>query len=377
VLSSVLASSKASCSSNFVTPDTTRDELDHVFTSYVSGLSRSWKSVAVWCSVSGTVVHFCSLRVGDKSKENGDSGVSSARTPFSLLAITEGVDNEAGNLDDAEEQAIASIRKCRNILATHLSQISSTTKHFRLRLKELFGGLVTPLDLFRETISSDGLPLLSIEGGGKTDVTLEGHTIPCLKEVVIPFFDYAEYKDGSTMLSRLALSEATRPTVGVYQWPGSPTCIRPLPTAAADKRLPPLSLILHCESSDDDNHKRIVGTGIQTARIGYSGGINHGQVMLLHEDLCGLDVRLCSRSKVSSAFSEAQESLLAGSLGELQSSNVLLASGEKAKDDDRMGKGDCWAELRANVKRPTGFLRTKRSGSLRPKIAAMPDLPYE
>jgi hypothetical protein len=372
LLSSVFGSSLSSSSSNFVIPDTTRDKLDHVFTSSVPGLSRLWKSVAVSCSVSGTVIHFCSV-----VKENNNDRDCGARTPFSLLAITEGVGNEECALDNPEERTIASIRKCRNFLASHLSHLSVTTMHVRLNVNELFGRSVTPLDLLKETVSSDGLPLLSIEGGVKSSVTLESQEVPFFKEVVVPFFDYAEYKDGSTMPSQLALSKATRPAVGVYQWPGCPTCIRPLPTASEDHRLPPPSLILHSAQPQDDNHARIVASGIRTARIGYSGGMNSGQIMLQHEDLLGLDVRLCPRSKVSSAFSEAQESLLAGSLGELQSSNVLLPSGQKGMNDDRIGQGDCWVELRANVKRPTGYLRTKRGGSVKQKIASIPDLPYE
>jgi hypothetical protein len=202
-----------------------------------------------------------------------------------------------------------------------------------------------------------------------------------LKEIVVPFFDYAEYKDGSTILSKLASHAGTnRPAVGVYQWPTGPTCIRPLPTAAEDKRLPSPSFIFHSNSPEDEVALTTMDeTGIRRAPIGFSGGMADGQIMVLHEHLLGLDVRYCHQTKVKSAFSEAQESLLAGSLEELQSTNTLLAVGEQAKDDHRILNSDCWVEVRANLKQPSGYwsnrASAKRTGSVR--VASVPDLPYE
>ena len=114
------------------------------------------------------------------------------------------------------------------------------------------------------------------------------------------------------------------------------------------------------------------------ARIGYSGlGPGHGQVMLLHKDLIGLDIRYCPRTTVSSTFSEAQESLLAGSLEELQSTNILLSGSEKAIGDKRIGNSDCWVELRANLKRPSKYWQRSKNSSRKQKIAKIPDIPFE
>ena len=121
-----------------------------------------------------------------------------------------------------------------------------------------------------------------------------------LKEVAVPYFDYAAYKDGSTFLSKLGLAMTIRPTVGVYQWLNNITCIRPLPTAAEDQRLPSPSLIFHCESPEN-NEDKIREHGFREARIGYGGlgrDRGHGQVMLLHKDLIGLDIRYCPRTKI-------------------------------------------------------------------------------
>ncbi|KAL3916471.1 MAG: hypothetical protein SGILL_005161 [Bacillariaceae sp.] len=305
-----------------------------------------------------------------------------------------------------EQNATESIRHCRQLLADHLEKNSSTANTFNMNFKSLLNRPLTPADLLHET---DGLPLLSLgpqqeeqreqKATSSADENYDPSTSsPFLKEVVVPFFDYAQYEDGFTILSKL--SQFPRPSVGVYQWPTASNdnsngiCIRPLPTAAEDKRLPPPSLIFHCNDSADGvvasvntfNNNNSNSAPIQMARIGYAGGMmNKGQTMLLHDDFQGLDVRLCPSQTVSSHFSEAQESLLAGSLPELQNSNILLAQGEQAVDDERTNNSDCWVEVRANLKRPAGFLNRKNTtvfgaagGSvMKQKIAKVPDIPYE
>ena len=72
-------------------------------------------------------------------------------------------------------------------------------------------------------------------------------------------------------------------------------------------------------------------------------------------------------------FAEAQESLLAASLPELQSSHVL--EGAKGTVDPKTERMDCWAEFRATVRNPRGFL--KRNEVIVTKTAKAPDLPYE
>ena len=151
------------------------------------------------------------------------------------------------------------------------------------------------------------------------------------------------------------------------------TDLRPLPTAGEDTRLPPPSLIFDCHNLADILLKE--QKGLKVAKIGYSGN-RIGQLMLLHDDIQGLDVRLCSEKKVSSAFYEAQESLLAASVEELQSSNALIGDGQEGKDDKRTGRGDCWVEVRANLKQPSGFFQRGTARS-KHRVAKIPDLPYE
>ena len=104
--------------------------------------------------------------------------------------------------------------------------------------------------------------------------------------------------------------------------------------------------------------------------------------MVAHPSLQGLDLRLTDSLEFSSSFSEAQDALLAGSLLELQSENVLLEGGEgrhaRMKHDAMDGVGDCWVEFRANVKRPWGFIKKNypTTGKVTKAVKA-PDLPYE
>jgi hypothetical protein len=302
------------------------DRLNASFESFLPSFSNSWDSVALKCNSTGTLVHFC-------SENSNFGGESSRKQPFALLGITH-MANE-----DSSQQAV---QRFRDLLASKVQQQSSFIK-----FKRSFGSL-SPEELLRD-VSRGGLPLVSVSSP-KHEVSEQ--TPPTgLKEVVVPFFDFAEYADGSRFFSHFA--KARRPVVGVYQWGDCATRIRPLPTASEDIRLPPPSLVFHCNDLEKIEPEN---SGARTAKIGYTGN-KMGQLMLQHEDLLGLDIRFCSSTKVSSAFSEAQDSLLAGSLNELQSTNTLSVDGEKVKYDDRIGQADCWVEVRANLKSPSGFFK--------------------
>jgi hypothetical protein len=285
-----------------------------------------------------------------------NSNLNDRKGSFSLLAITDA----PTTTPNAE-----AIQSFRTFLASHVKSRASLIK-----MKKSIGSSIYTAELL-SSVATGGLPLLSLpQTVLENEESSDENQGTGLKEVVIPYYDYGVYADGSTLLSNIGDARLKRPAVGVYQWTGSSTCIRPLPTAAEDQRLPPPSLIFHRQNHDDVDVQEY---GATTVKIGY-GGTGDGQLMLLHGDLAGLDVRYCPRKDVSSTFSEAQESLLAGSLDELQSTNTLLVGGEKAKEDDRIGKADCWVEFRANMKRPLGFL-PRSSGKLR--TAKAPDIPYE
>lgn len=353
--------------------------LNNAFKSSVPGLSRSWESVSARCPISGSVIHFCSSSNIGTPKENDNRNAQNA--PFALLAITDSTRNEGQR---GHTEVKAAIGQFKNLLADRINS-GKTMNSTLLNLKCLISGNLTTKDLLKD-ISTDGLPLLAIperlNNGdacsqksklkGKTNST----SSPFLKEIVVPYFDHAAYTDGSTLISKLSRATTNRPAVGVFQWPESKTCIRPLPTAAEDQRLPSPSIIFHCESAEDLS--KIKEFGFREARIGYGGlGPGHGQVMLLHENLLGLDIRYCPRTTISSTFSEAQESLLAGSLDELQSSNILVSGGSNSKSDERTGNGDCWVEVRSMVKRPSSYWQRSKKMSRNQKVAKIPDLPYE
>ncbi len=351
-------------SDNFSSSD---EALNNAFKSSVPGLSQSFVSVGAFCPTSRCIIHFCSSSNNDKKAQN---------TPFALLAITD----EDKSISNNDQRSQAAISRFRKLLADRISNDNGMNSAI-LNLKSIISGNLTSKDLLKD-VSSDGLPLLSIpekpESGESfaENAKKDSSSSPFLKEVVVPFFDDASYADGSTLISRLFRSTTNRPAVGVFEWPDSTTCIRPLPTAGEDKVLPPPSLIFHSKSPEDLVKMREMG--FREARIGYGGlGPDHGQVMLLHENLRGLDIRYCPRTTVSSSFSEAQESLLSGSLDELQSANVLASGGSNSVSDERIDNGDCWVEVRANLKEPSNYWQRSKKVARKQKIAKVPDLPYE
>jgi hypothetical protein len=328
-----------------------QDELDDSFQSRVPGFSRRWDSVALKCPSSGTVIHFCSI---DSGNENKDSYIGK----FSLLGIT------ASSLGSTSSQDVASFR---SLLASHIGNQATNIK-LRHTMRSL-----RPSHLLGSS-STGELPLLALPAK-ETNAPRSESSVPLtgLKEIAVPAYDFAMYPDGSNLLTRLSSSGLPRPKTGLYEWTN--TRIRPLPTGSEDQRLPPPSLIFHCNSLEGVS---VEDHGAVTSKIGF-GGLGNGQLIVLHKDLPGLDLRFCSTTEASSSFAEAQESLLAASLADLQSANILSTGGEKGKADKRVGLGDCWVEFRANLKEPVGFWRryaVSKSKSTK-RIAKAPDLPYE
>jgi hypothetical protein len=218
-----------------------------------------------------------------------------------------------------------------------------------------------------------------------------------LKEIVIPVYASDVYGDERTTLFATLANRAVfrRPVPGVHQFLGSRVGLRPIPMAHHDRVAAPTpTLIFHSrdvsasctdmQSRQDD--QPFSATRNKTWKIGYNGSkassqVSSGQLMVATE--CGgVDLRLCGATKPSSMFAEAQESLLAGSLDELQSPRVLsssLSSSPVQSPGDEKQK-DCWIEFRANVKNPQGFFaRPHEIFGVGPKarIAQPPNLPYE
>jgi 3-hydroxyacyl-CoA dehydrogenase len=125
-------------------------------------------------------------------------------------------------------------------------------------------------------------------------------------------------------------------------------------------------LVFQCPSLTDAQALVEDTLGGQTAKIGWRGDGQCGSLIVNHPSIHGMDVRLCEVREssnewaLSSSFDEAQESLLAGSLDELQS--TLVMSDGKGSDDEstvevdpKTNSADCWVEVRSNVKHPTGY----------------------
>lgn len=324
------------------------DALDSLFSNPL--LRKQWNSVASKCEVSGTIIHFLSVQ---ESSENRDTETLSV---LSLLGTEDG---------SVEE----SIRSSRAILAEHMT--GSVT---RVALKHSLGRSLTTYDLLG---IGGGLPLLRAIDSTLASDNTSASSDRGLKEVALPHFDDAVYDDGRSLLSTLSESSLHRPAVGLYQFKQRGLALRPLPAATEDRVLPAPSFVFRCSDLEEP-----LEGGASTGKIGFSGTSRRGQLMVAHPDLPGLDLRLTDLMEYSSNFAEAQEALMAGSLQELQNENVLLEGGEgrqsNAKSDFMDGVGDCWAEFRANIKQPSGFIKRNPSESVKvAKIAKAPNLPYE
>mmetsp|Transcript_29259 Transcript_29259/g.52925 ORF Transcript_29259/g.52925 Transcript_29259/m.52925 type:complete len:244 (-) Transcript_29259:58-789(-) len=236
-----------------------------------------------------------------------------------------------------------------------------------------------PISASTITQFDSGLPLLNLPETNDTYSTESTQVLQGgLKELVIPFYDDSLYPDDQSLLSKLGSSTLNRPAVGLYQWPNNGIVIRPLPSAKEDRSLPSPSLVFYCKDLEIAADK-LASVGGISAKIGYNGLQSSGQLMVSHPSLLGLDIRLTDNVEYTSAFPEAQEALLASSLGELQNVNVLKGDiGTESEKDARDNNMDCWVEFRANMRRPSGFMkRAVKGNGGKVKTAKAPDLPYE
>lgn len=314
-----------------------------------------------------TVLHWLSVDAGEKDSSGGGiNGVElfaiQALTPRTDCLLQEARDRLALKLPNHAANPFETLQTLGLALADR-----RRTRHYLPRQHER-------------------LPLLDVEEVSEAWDTSEatvGWKAGELKEIVIPVYWSDTYADQRTLFTTLDDSaNLSRPVTGVYQLPASRLSIRPLPMAKEDRTVPPPSLIFHSEDLDDVTVRNAVDATTKAVKIGYTGRASRGQLMLLDEtaESAGVDIRLCSASKTSSMFAEAQESLLASSLIELQSKHVLTHHSPKdtaasRESDPNTNKMDCWVEFRANIRNPKGFLFRRQQES--PKTAKAPDLPYE
>ncbi|KAL7536820.1 hypothetical protein ACHAXR_007416, partial [Thalassiosira sp. AJA248-18] len=207
-------------------------------------------------------------------------------------------------------------------------------------------------------------------GSNESDNMLRRHDdTGMLRELALPYFPQV-----SSLQTKLSKSSLLRPLPGLYQCPivtngsndttrknttDNPGLIfRPIPAAQEDLRLSPPSLVFQCKSLKEAQKLVEEKLGGRTFKIGWRGHGQLGSLIVSHPLLYGLDLRICEAAGnewvLSSSFDEAQESLLAGSLEELQSSHVVSDGKSDGVEkssitvDTKSGDGDCWVEFRSN-----------------------------
>jgi len=306
----------------------TEDALDTLFQSTFLP-KTTWDSVALRCPETETVLHWLSL---DSSVDKGGSQ--------ELLAV----------------QEADSVTGARSELASSIAEIVSVPM---IVMNNTLGRPVTA----KQILGPQSLPIFEWGSQAAARTATPPLSSGTLKEVAIPFSDDAVYPDGTIVLDKLLHSPLSRPATGLYQF-GNGLCLRPVPAALEDRELPPPSLVFSIGDLDELPEE----SSVLKAKIGYTG-FRKGQIMLRHQDIQGLDVRFCENRNFNSMFAEAHESMLAGSLKELQSTHV---NGGKDDSDPKTQNADCWVEFRANLSNPSGFVRNRK-----PRIAKAPDLPYE
>jgi len=410
---------------------TRRDSLDQF---HFGGTRKKWDSVACACPTSGTILHFMSFSPGknQKAREKNETKGGDPSLQLKLIAI-HGSDSSSPpsttSSKSSADQYSNALVECRQRLAKNIQSMQifegekpgslASTLEARARglvvvVSDILGrepnpawilsGKTSPLlDLM--SFSSNETTSLDKESAGPTEREKAGkqsRNTGKLKELALPFF----HGLSSSIQTKLSNSSLLRPLPGLYQCAVGQTrakdagkrnatanpglIFRPLPAAEEDLRLSSPSLVFQCESLAKAQ-KLVEGKlGGAVFKIGWRGHGKLGSLIVSHPSILGLDIRICESASndwvLSSSFDEAQESLLAGSLADLQSTHVVSEGkiGVEASSrtvDKKNDNGDCWVELRSNVKHPTGFLNQFVSSLLnkpaRMKVAKPPDIPYE
>lgn len=350
----------------------TKTKNDALDSAYKPFLSQGFNSVCCFDKESGTIIHLLSVS-NDSDADQCD---------LSLLSIT-----DSGNDND---DAATCVQEARDEIFRHIDK--SPQNAMKLVALKAFKQSISP-----QNLTSLELPLLVLS---TNKISIDNANIAKrtssskLRELAIPFNHESTYADGSSLLQKLSQSNLTRPKTGLYQIGNGGLVIRPLPSATSDLTLPSPSFIFKCDSLK--NKEQALINGVSLSKLGCNG-IERGQMLIHHHDVQGIELRFCEARQLSSSFAEAQESLMAGSLDDLQNVNVMVEGGKtrsqydvkidandissqgatKSRVDVMNGLGDCWVEFRANIKRPLGFFDKKARTKSIQRIAKAPDLPYE
>lgn len=374
----------------------------------------------------------------ERTQKNGNSFNSKERDLMTILAITPGPETP---IKDEEIMYTDFIQPTRDRISSEINHDGRKWNSMlfqSLKLASIKYSNVRDISIL--DLLPSGLPILDFperataksDEENNTNENVSNSTKFRLREIAIPFSDEATYPNGKSMLEILSESQLIRPKIGLYQWGGNQVggknknelthgiILRPLPSASTDIVLPPTTFIFQCQTLNDaekhvqeqnkQNNVRInEGEGIsisaaascKLSKLGFNGYQNNGQLRIESSEnksvnndyssvnMSSLEFRYCDAKELSSSFAEAQESLLAGSLNDLQNVNVMVEGKENSSSKDNNvdktnseneskldlmnGLGDCWVEFRANIKQPTGFFK-KGGGRI---IAKAPDLPYK
>lgn len=327
----------------------------------------------------GSILHFLRLKNNDNLSNQ-----------LSLLAIT-----DSGNdCNDDSMDLQFSIQHARDSIAQNLDTSSKSALKLlgMTKFRDIYPHDLTALD--------QGMPILVLPAENIAEHKDADKVSSNIREIVLPFTVESRYKDNMTLQQKLSSSGMYRPKVGLYEWPTGFPILRPLPAAETDLTLSNPSLIFQCKSLDTMQEK--ISDEVTISKVGFNSLSSSGQLVIHHPAIQGIEIRLCESTELSSSFAEAQDSLMAGSLDDLQNVNVLAEGGagktksmdvelysskssqgtqniskERGKVDAMNGLGDCWVEFRANMKRPVGFFDKKARVKPVQTIAKPPDLPYE
>jgi len=355
-----------------------RDSLDNLH--FGSGGQEKWHSTASYCQTSGTILHFLSLSTNNNNNDNNQDKDNMA--PLQLISI-----NGLRSIADCRQSLANVIQSKQYIIETRLRGIT-------FNLMNKLGKHLTPAWILADNPTTSHVsPILDLTNHSTTLTESENNyrheNIGKLRELVLPFFP-----EDSSLQSKLSKSSLTRPLPGLYQCSVDSTdeskdtmvnnglIFRPLPAAEEDLTLSKPSLVFQCQHLTD-SQKKIQEKGGKTHKIGWKGHGKLGSLMVRHQSLSGLDIRLVQSTTddwiPTAAFDESTESLLAGSLDDLQSSHVNSdgnVSDNSLVKDEKIGNGDCWIEVRSNVQQPLGFIKQFKSQK-KQTIAKPPDLPFE
>lgn len=360
---------------NIAVKNTSDDALDNAYSPIFNTGFESTACIDQF----GSILHFLRLKNNDNFSNQ-----------LSLLAIT-----DSGNdCNDDSMDLQFSIQHARDSIAQNLDTSSKSALKLlgMTKFRDIYPHDLTALD--------QGMPILVLPAENIAEHKDADKVSSNIREIVLPFTVESRYKDNMTLQQKLSSSGMYRPKVGLYEWPTGFPILRPLPAAETDLTLSNPSLIFQCKSLDTMQEK--ISDEVTISKVGFNSLSSSGQLVIHHPAIQGIEIRLCESTELSSSFAEAQDSLMAGSLDDLQNVNVLAEGGagktksmdvelysskssqgtqniskERGKVDAMNGLGDCWVEFRANMKRPVGFFDKKARAKPVQTIAKPPDLPYE